>query len=308
MFFRACEGDVVDITEIHFSSRARCASTAAPTAGPATGGIDIPEGLTGERVSGEPPPDVMDIAGLSMRKNEGRPSLPELFPLMAESSLTRGRDTLGRISSKSVSLTCTVSASCNPSSSRADLARSADKEIFERSEPLLPKGAALGADVDEGKDTWVRKSAWRELEPSTSIEPLCRSESEDSRGRDRKKEASFPRAVRLDSVWFSLTEIRIDGGAFTIAALDNEAGTRPDPAPSNFEMEGRGAAGAGAGAGASRSCAGADFGAAERSDGSLFTGVSLRRRVGDVGDETGWPDGDVGTLAAKGDVLGLFVD
>lgn len=95
-----------------------------------------------------------------------------------------------------------------------------------------------------------------------------------------------------------------------MAALDNEAGIRLDPAPSSFEMEDRGAAGAGAGtgAGASRSCVGADFVAPERSDGSLFTGVSLRRRVGDVGDETGWPDGDVGTLAAKGDVLGLFVD
>jgi hypothetical protein len=53
---------------------------------------------------------------------------------------------------------------------------------------------------------------------------------------------------------------------------------------------------------------GADFEALERSDGSLFTGVSLRRNVGDVGEETGGPDGDVGTLAAKGDVPGLFVD
>ncbi|KAI0263707.1 hypothetical protein BGY98DRAFT_1045182, partial [Russula aff. rugulosa BPL654] len=58
-----------------------------------TGGNDIPEGLTGECVSDVPPPDV-------------------LLPLIAESSLTRGR-TSGRTSSKSVSLTCTVSASCN---------------------------------------------------------------------------------------------------------------------------------------------------------------------------------------------------
>ena len=270
----------------------------------ATKGIDIPEGLTGERVSGVPPPDVVDNAGLSMRKNEGRPSLPELFPLRAESSLTRRCDTLGRTSSKSVSLTCTVSASCNPSSSRADLARSADKEIFERSEPLLPRDGALGAGVDGG--TCVRRSAWRELEPSTSIAVelfLWRRESEDSRGRDRKKVASFPSAVRLDSAWLSLAEIRIDGGAFIIAALDNEAGTRLDPAPSNFEPEDCGAgAGAGKLAGASRSCVGADFEALERSDGSLFTGVNLRRNVGDVGDETGGPDGDVGTLAAKGDV------
>jgi hypothetical protein len=115
--------------------------------------------------------------------------------------------------------------------------------------------------------------------------------------------ASFPSAVRLDSAWLSLAEIRIDGGAFIIAALDNEAGTRLDPAPSNFEPEDCGAgAGAGKLAGASRSCVGADFEALERSDGSLFTGVNLRRNVGDVGDETGGPDGDVGTLAAKGDV------
>jgi hypothetical protein len=162
-----------------------------------TGGNDIPEGLTGERVSDVPPPDVVDIAGLSTRKNEGRPSLPELFPLIAESSLTRGR-TLGRTSSKSVSLTCTVSASCKPSSSRADFARSADNDIFERSEPLLPKGGALGADVDGGKGTWGRKSEGRELEPSTSIgvELLCRGESEDCRrGRDRKNADSFPGAV-----------------------------------------------------------------------------------------------------------------
>ena len=174
LLFRACEGGVVDINDIHFNSRARCASTAAPpppagAAATTTGGIDIPERLTGERVSGVPPPDVVDNAGLSMRKNEGRPSLPELFPLMAESSLTRRCDTLGRTSSKSVSLTCTVSASCNPSSSRADLARSADKEIFERSEPLLPRDGALGADVDGGKGACERRSALRELEPSTSI-------------------------------------------------------------------------------------------------------------------------------------------
>lgn len=49
---------------------------------------------------------------------------------------------------------------------------------------------------------------------------------------------------------------------------------------------------------------GADLEALERSDGSLFTGVSLRRKVGDVGDETGGADGDVGTLAAKGEVPG----
>jgi hypothetical protein len=55
-------------------------------------------------------------------------------------------------------------------------------------------------------------------------------------------------------------------------------------------------------AGTSRSCVGADFLAAERSDGSLLTGVSLRRRVGEVGDETGGldVDGDIGTLVAKG--------
>jgi hypothetical protein len=247
----------VDIAEIHFSSRARCASTAVPTptllaADAVTGGNDIPEGLTGERASDAP--DVVDIAGLSTRKNEGWPSLPELFPLIAESSLTRGR-TLGRTSSKSVSLTCTVSGSCKPSSSRADLARSADKEIFERSEPLLPKAGALGADVDAGKGIGIRKSEERErgLEPSTSIavEPLCRGESEDCRrGRDRKNADSFPEAVRLDSAWLSLAEIRIDGGEFIIAAFGNEAGTRLDAAPSSFETVDCGVdAGAGTGAG-----------------------------------------------------------
>ena len=90
--FRACEGGIVNITEIHFSSHARCASTTTPTllsTDAFTGGNDIPEGLTGGRVSDVPPPDVVDIAGLSIHKNEGRPSLPELFPLITESSLTR---------------------------------------------------------------------------------------------------------------------------------------------------------------------------------------------------------------------------
>ncbi len=251
----------------------------------ATGGNDIPEGLTGDRVSDVPPPEVVDNAGLSMRKKDGRPSLPELFPLIAESSLTRGRK-VGRTSSKSVSLTCTVSGSCEPSSSRTDFARSADKEIFERSEPLLPKSGALGADVDEGKGTCVRKSVGRELKPSTSIavEALCCGESEDCRrGRDRKNVTSFPGAVRDDSASLSLAEIRIDGGECIIAALENEAGTRLDPGPSIFEAED---CDAGTGAGASRSCLGAGF-AEPRSEGSLFTGVSLRRRVEGAGGETG---------------------
>jgi hypothetical protein len=104
------------------------------------------EGLMGERVS-DAPPDVVDAAGLSIRRNDGLPSLPSLLLLADESSLTRGRAGLGRTSSKSVSFTCTVSPSCNPSSSRNDLARSADKDIFERSEPLLLNGA-LEADAD----------------------------------------------------------------------------------------------------------------------------------------------------------------
>jgi len=141
-----------------------------------TGGNDIADGLTGERVSDVPPPDAVDITRLSMRKNEeGRPSLPELFPLIAESSLTRGR-TLGRTSSKSVSLTCTVSASCKPSSSREDFAQRAERDIFEQSEPLLPKSGALGADVDKGKGTCVRRSEGRELEKSTELR--CIGESE----------------------------------------------------------------------------------------------------------------------------------
>ena len=77
----------------------------------------------------------------------------------------------------------------------------------------------------------------------------------------------------------------MDGGRFIIAALDSEAGTRLDVAPSSFETEDCGANAGGTSA--SGSCLGADFRTAERSEGSLLTGVSLRRRVGDVGDETG---------------------
>jgi hypothetical protein len=109
--------------------------------------------------------------------------------------------------------------------------------------------------------------------------------------------------VRLDNVWLSIAEIRIDGGVFIIALLDDEAGARLDQALSNFEMED-----CGAGAGDSCSCVKADFRALGCSDGSLFTGASLQHRVGDVEDEMGYPDGNVGTLAAKGDILGLAVN
>jgi len=90
----------------------------------------------------------------------------------------------------------------------------------------------------------------------------------------------------LDSAWLSLAEIRIDGGGFNIAALGSETGARLDVAPSGLETEDCGA-GASAGKGDSGFCLGADFRTAERSEGRLFTGASLRRRVGDVGDETG---------------------
>lgn len=154
------------------------------------GGSDIPEGLTGERVS-DAPPDVIDIAGLSTRRSDGCPSLTGLLPLADESSLTRGRVTFGRMSSKSVSFTCTVSPSCNPSSrsSRNDLARSADKDIFERSEPLLPKDV-VEADAVGSENTCVRESPWPEL--PTSIEGLRRSEPVDN---CLENGASFPGAV-----------------------------------------------------------------------------------------------------------------
>ena len=60
--------------------------------------------------------------------------------------------------------------------------------------------------------------------------------------------------------------------------------------PSSFETEDCGAdasVGMGAGMGALSSCLGADFPAAKHSEDLLLTGVSLRRGVGDVGDETG---------------------
>jgi hypothetical protein len=286
LFFRACDDGVDDIAEIHLSSRARCASTPAlvVVCAAVIGGNDIPEGLTGERVS-DAPPDVVDVAGLSTRRNGGLPSLPVLLLLADESSLTCGRTGLGRTSSKSVSFTCTVSPSCSPSSSRNDFARSADKEIFERSEPLLPNGA-LGADADAG----VRESPWPD--GSMSVEGLRGSEPADS---CRENGASLPRAVRVDSTWLSLLEICIEGGAPFSAAFEDGCATRLDAGASGF-TEDCGSA--------SRSCAG--LGGPARRDGSLFMGVSIRRRFGDVWDGTGWA-GDGETVALKGGVLGPAV-
>ena len=97
------------------------------------------EGLTGERVS----PEARDVAGLSTRRNEGRPSLPELLPFAEESSLTRGRESEGLTSSKSVSITWTVSPApssccccCCCLSSRRERDRSAERDILDRSEVL----------------------------------------------------------------------------------------------------------------------------------------------------------------------------
>jgi hypothetical protein len=67
------------------------------------------------------------------------------------------------------SFICTVVPSCKPSSSRDDFARSADKDILERREPLLPKDAP-GADAGSGEDTCMSGSPW--LEPWTSNEGL----------------------------------------------------------------------------------------------------------------------------------------
>jgi len=270
------------------SSRERCASTAVElviVCAAVIGGRDIAEGLTGERVS-DAPPDVVDVAGLSTRRNEGLPSLPELLLLADESSLTRARVVLGRTSSKSVSFTCTVSPSCNPSSSRSDFARSADKEIFERSEPLLPNGA-LGAGADAGARESLKLEGC-----STSVEDDLRgSEPVDS---CREDGASFPGTVRLDSTWLSLREICINGGAPPFGAVfDNECGTRLDVGTAGF-AEGCGDA--------SRSRD--DFEGPARRDGSLFMGTSVRRTVDDAGDELVWA-GDDGTLAPEGDVVGL---
>jgi hypothetical protein len=233
------------------------------------------------------PPDVVDAVGLSTRNNDGFPSLPELLLLPNESSLTRGRAGLGLISSKSVSFTCTVSASCNPSSSRNDFARRVDKEILERSEPLLLSGA-LGADVDGG----VRESPW--LEGSESVKGLRRSEPAD---RCRENGVSFPGAVRFGNTWLSLLEICIDGGATFSAGFDNECGIgiRLGAAASGFAEDC-----------ASVSCSRWDLREPARSDGSLFMGVSLRRSVGDVGELGSVTN--VETLASKGDVLGLPTD
>lgn len=280
MLFRACDGGVDDIDEIHLSSRARCASTALElviVCAAVIGGSDIAEGLTGERVS-DAPPDVVDVAGLSTRRNDGLPSLPELLLLAVESSLTRGRVVLGRTSSKSVSFTCTVSPSCNTSSSRNDFARSADKEIFERSELLLPNGA-----LDDGADdAGTRESL--ELEGSISVEVLRGSEPADS---CRENGALFPGTARLDSTWLSLREICIDGGVAT------ECGTRFEAGTSGFAEDCEGAP---------RSCD--DFEGPARRDGSLFMGTSVRRRVGDAGDELALASDDE-TLASEGDVVGL---
>lgn len=286
MLFRACDGGVDIIAEIHLSSRARCASTALElviVCAAVIGGRDIAEGLTGERVS-DAPPEVVDVAGLSTRRNGGLPSLPELLLLADESSLTRARVVLGRTSSKSVSFTCTVSPSCNPSSSRSDFARSVDKEIFERSEPLLPNGA-LGAGADAG----ARESL--KLEGSISVEDLRGSEPADS---CRENGASLPGTVRLGIAWLSLREICIDGGAPPFGAVfGNECRTRLDAGTAGF-AEGCGDA--------SRSRD--DFESPSRREGSLFMGTSVRRTVGDVGYELAWA-GDDGTLALEGDVVGL---
>ena len=289
MLFRACDGGVDDIAEIHLSSRARWASTALElviVGAAVIGGSDIAEGLTGERVS-DAPPDVVDVVGLSTRRKDGLPSLPELLLLADESSLTRGRVVLGRTSSKSMSSTCTVSPSCNPSSSRNDLARSADKEIFERSELLLLNGA-----LEDGADVGARESLL--LEGSTSVEVLCGREPADS---CRENGAPFPGTVRFDSNWLSLREICIDGGAPPFGAvLGNGCGTRLDAGTSGFAEDC---------GNASRSCD--DFEGPARRDGSLFMGTSVRRRVGDAGDELAWARDDE-TLASEGDVAGLVVD
>src|SRR6266702_7189617 len=187
LFFRASAEGVAAIAAIHLSSSARCTSTAvvgvaevAAFVAPGGGTVGA-EGLIGERVS-DAPPDVRDVAGLSMRRNDGRPSLPELLPFADESALTRGREIAGRTSSKSVAITCTVSPSRKPSSwyclsSRKDLDRSAEKEIFYRRELLLAKDEPeTDTDKGGGEATCTCERESTRCEPSVSIEVLPRIE------------------------------------------------------------------------------------------------------------------------------------
>src|SRR6266702_3453494 len=175
LFFRASAEGVAAIAAIHLSSSARCTSTAvvgvaevAAFVAPGGGTVGA-EGLIGERVS-DAPPDVRDVAGLSMRRNDGRPSLPG------------GREIAGRTSSKSVSITCTVSPSRKPSSwyclsSRKDLDRSAEKEIFDRREVLLAKDEPeTDTDKGGGEATCTCERESTRCEPSVSIEVLPRIE------------------------------------------------------------------------------------------------------------------------------------
>jgi len=97
LLFRASDGGVDAIAEIHLSSHTRWASTALEIVSICVvviGGRDIAEGLMGESVS-DTPPDVVDVAGLSTRRNDGLPSLPELLLLADESSLMRAHVVLG---------------------------------------------------------------------------------------------------------------------------------------------------------------------------------------------------------------------
>jgi hypothetical protein len=183
-------------------------------------------------VSGVPPPDVIDIAGLSMHEKEGSTLAPGALRTNGRVVTHTRVQYVGTDKLKVRILTCTVSGSCNPSSSRADLVRSANKDIFERSKLLLFKGGALSVDVDGGKGACLHKSARCQVEPSMSIvELLSRSGSQGRRRcRDCKNVALLSGTVRLDNAWLSLGEICIDGGVFTIAAFDDEAGARLDPA------------------------------------------------------------------------------
>ena len=75
--------------------------------------------------------------------------------------------------------------------------------------------------------------------------------------------------------------------------FDNECGTRLDAGMAGF-MGGCGDA----------SHSRDDFEGPTRRDGSLFMGTSIRRTVGNAGDELAWAGGD-GTLTSEGDIVGL---
>jgi hypothetical protein len=128
-------------------------------------------------------------------------------------------------------------------SSRNDFARSADKDSFDRSEPVLPKSELL-AGAGGGEVTCERASPW--LEGSTPIESLLRGSPLDNWCENGT--SFFPRALRVARLtWPSpLATICIDGGVSSGAELDCEEATKFEPAASGFTGDCGGASRSGA--------------------------------------------------------------